>query len=163
MASQELRGLGAQTAGEILRDVMSRQSVEIVRGNFDARNRGEDDLKAFVGEHLAPDVTLHAFADFADSQTSHGRDEVLRLWLELRGAWESLEIASVELVAVGTPWLRARSRGVMKGTEDEVEMRLASTSVVREAKLTEIRYFRSFAEPLEAARRGSRQGVNGSS
>ena len=56
---------------------MSQQSVEVVRKNFDAWNRGGDDLKAFVDEHVAPDVTLFPFADFADSQIRHGREEAL--------------------------------------------------------------------------------------
>jgi hypothetical protein len=35
---------------------MSRRSVEIVRGNFEAWNRGDDELKAYVAEHLAQEA-----------------------------------------------------------------------------------------------------------
>ena len=78
-------------------------------------------------------------------------DEVLLLWMELREAWESLEIPTVELVDTGDYVVAGMlARGVMRGTEDEVDMRLASTNAVREDKLAEIRYFRTFDEALEA-------------
>ncbi len=104
-------------------------------------------------------MTLQPFADFADSQIRHGREEVLRLWLELRAPWERLEIVRMNLVDAGDCVVADMlARGVMKGTEDEVDMRVASTNVVRDGKLAGIRYYRKFTEALEAARRLEQTG-----
>jgi ketosteroid isomerase-like protein len=131
---------------------MSEENVEIVRMSLDAWNGGDDAMKAFVGEQYAPDVMLYPLKDFADSQIRHGRDECFLLWTELKEAWESTELEAEGLVDAGDHVVAGiLSHGVMRGTEDELEMRLGMTFAFREGQITELRFYRSFAEALEAA------------
>ena len=130
---------------------MSQENVEIVRKGLDAWNR-EDAMKAFVREQYAPDVTLYPFEDLADSHIRHGREESLSRWMELREPWERSELEAEELVDAGDYVVAdILIRAVMRGTEDEVEMRVGLTYALRKGKITEIRSFRTFAEALEAA------------
>ena len=134
-ASGDVAGEGRGRAQELRRPEPQRQRPE-----------------AFVSEQFAPDITLHPGADFADSQIRHGRDEVLLLYMELREAWERVEFETEKLVDAGDYVVASvLARGVLKGTEDELEMRLVITYVVRGGRIAEIRVFRNFAEALNAA------------
>ena len=71
---------------------------------------------------------------------------------ELKEAWESTELEAEGLVDAGDHVVAGiLSHGVMRGTEDELEMRLGMTFAFREGQITELRFYRSFAEALEAA------------
>jgi ketosteroid isomerase-like protein len=131
---------------------MSEENVEIVRKAIDAWNRGDEALKAFVAEHNAPDVTLYPLKGLADSHMLHGRDETLRRLMEVREPWERSVVEAEELVEAGDYVVAAVHVGaVVKGTDDELEMRLFWTYRFREGLITEIHSFRTFAEALEAA------------
>jgi ketosteroid isomerase-like protein len=62
------------------------------------------------------------------------------------------EVEAEELVDAGDRVVAGvRVRSVVRGTDDEMEIRLGYTYAFREGKITEIRTFRTFAEALEAA------------
>jgi ketosteroid isomerase-like protein len=131
---------------------MSEENVEIVREGLAAWNRGDDALKAFVAERYAPDVTLHPFKDLADSQIRHGREALLLRLMEMREPWERSEVEAEELVDAGDYVVAALLvRAIVRGTADQVDMRLGYAYRFREGKITETHVFRTFAEALEAA------------
>ena len=128
---------------------MSQENVEVVRRGYDAWNRGD------MNAHLAlysSDARVYPLEDFADSQIRHGLQEIRRLFAELREPWERDEIEAKELVAAGDYVVADNLwRGVMKGTGDEVEMRVGIAFLLRDGKVAEFRLYRSFDEALEAA------------
>jgi ketosteroid isomerase-like protein len=127
---------------------MSQENVEVVRECYAAWNRG--DMEG-LGEQFAPNATVHPLADFADSLIRHGRDEILLLFAEVREPWERDESTAEEVVEAGDYVVTAHLwRAVMRGTEDEVEMRVGITWALHEGKVKEMRFYRHFAEALEA-------------
>ena len=129
---------------------MSEENVEVVRNAYEAWNRGDVSLKASVAELYA--ATVHPLPNAPDTQIRTGRDEILTLYMELREAWERIEIEMEELVdADEYVVVSLFLRGVMQGSTGEVDERFGVIYALREGKITEARFFPSFAEALEAA------------
>src|SRR5512139_1773239 len=127
---------------------MSEENVEIVRRGYDAYNRG--DLEAFV-DLFAPDATVHPLT-YGTERVRHGPDEILEFLAQVREPLESNETVAEKLVEGGDSVVTAHLwRGVVKGTEDVVEARIGMTATLRGGKVTEMRFFRTFDEALEAA------------
>jgi ketosteroid isomerase-like protein len=127
---------------------MSEENVEAVRRNFDAFNRG--DLNAFV-DRFTPDATVHPLEYWPDSLIRRGREEILRLMRELREPWEKPNSRAVKIVDSGDYVVaEILYRGVMKGSEDEIEWRLGMSLTFREGKVTDMSFFRTFDEALKA-------------
>ena len=131
---------------------MSQENVEVVRRAFEAWNHGDDSLKASLAELYAADATVRPLPYAPDTQIRTGRDEILTLYMELREAWERLEIEMEELVDAGEYVVVSLFlRGVMQGSAGEVDERFGVIYAFREGKITETRFFPSFADALEAA------------
>jgi ketosteroid isomerase-like protein len=131
---------------------MSEENVEVVRNAYDAWNRGDESLKASVAELYAADATVHPLPNAPDTQIRAGRDEILTLYMELREAWERFEIEIEELVDAGEYVVVSLfMRGVMQGSAVELDDRFGVIYSFREGKITETRFFPSFADALEAA------------
>ena len=123
--------------------------MESMRRLYDAWNRGDLDALA---ELIAPDATLHPLDYWPESQTRHGREEILSLLTELRKPLERNEAPAENVVEAGDRLVAAHLwRGLLRGTEDEVEARVGMTLTFREGKIIEARFFRTFDEALEAA------------
>ena len=128
---------------------MSQDNVEIVRTGYDLWNRG--DMEAFL-DQFSRDAALYPLSDFADTEVRRGRVELAHIFAELREPWERDEVKAEKLVGSGKSVVAAHLwRGFMKGTEDEVEMRIGITWSLRDGQVTEMRFYRSFDEALEAA------------
>ena len=81
-----------------------------------------------------------------------GREEVLQLLADIREPLEKNEAVAEKLVDAGDRIVILHVwRGVLKGTEDQVEGRLGMIVTFRAGKATEVRYFPTFDEALEAA------------
>lgn len=123
--------------------------MEVLRRATDAWHRG--DIKA-LAELFAPDATWYPLEYWPDSQVCHGREEIERLVRSAREPLERNEAAVEKLVEAGDCLVVAgRWGGVVRGTEDEIEMRLGMTLAFHDGKITEWRMFRTFEEALEAA------------
>ena len=144
---------------------MSEEDLERLRGfleewdpkeTLEEWKRGEADVparpRASVAELYAADATVHPLPNAPDTQIRTGRDEILTLYMELREAWERIEIEMEELVdADEYVVVSLFLRGVMQGSTGEVDERFGVIYALREGKITEARFFPSFAEALEAA------------
>jgi ketosteroid isomerase-like protein len=128
---------------------MSLENVEILRWAYDAYNRG--DLKAFAAM-LDPDATWQPDPNWPEVQARHGPEEVLRLLADIREPLDRNEAAAEELIDAGDRIVVHHCwRGVISGTEDEVEGRLGMIVTFRAGKVTDVRFFETFGEALEAA------------
>jgi ketosteroid isomerase-like protein len=128
---------------------MSQENVEVVRRAYDAYNRG--DLKAFA-DLLAADAIADPLPDWPESQRRHGREEVLGLLVDIRGPLERNEAAAEKFVEGGDYVVTAHVwGGVMKGSDRGLEGRVGMAARLRAGKITELRWFRTFADALEAA------------
>ena len=127
---------------------MSRENVELVQRGYEAFNRG--DLDAFV-DLFAPDATLHPLDYWPDSLIRQGREEIVSLLQELREPWERPESRAARLVDSGDYVVAEHLyRGVMKGSEDVMEWRLGMSLTFRGGKITDMSFFRTFEDALEA-------------
>ncbi|MGE5746426.1 MAG: nuclear transport factor 2 family protein [Solirubrobacterales bacterium] len=123
--------------------------MEIVRRGYDAYNRG--DLDGF-GELLAPDAIAHPLPYWPEAGARHGREAILGLLREIREPLERNESAPEKLVDGDDQVVTAHLwRGVLKGTNDEVEARVGMVVTIRAGKIAELRWFRTFDDALEAA------------
>ena len=128
---------------------MSEENVAIVRRAIEAWNR--DDIEA-LAELFAPDAIWYPLTYWPDSQICHGREEIERLVRSAREPLERNEAAVEKLVEAGdTLVVAGRWGGVVRGTEDEIDMRLGMTLAFRGGKISEWRMFRTFDQALEAA------------
>ena len=127
---------------------MSRENVELARRGYDAFNRG--DMDALI-EGFAPDATVHPLDYWPDSFIRRGRDEIRRLFTELREPWDRPEVKAAKLLDSGDYVVADHLyRGVMKGSEDEIEWRLGMSLTFRNGEITDMSFFRTFDEAVEA-------------
>ena len=121
---------------------------------YDAFNSG--DYQASL-DLMAPDIEYHELEGFPGARGMvgiyRGRDEVARWFAEVRGAWEPgfqsqadevTELKDGKVLVVET-W---RGRAVQSGAT--VSRTATAVYVVRESQISEIRYFGSKGEALEA-------------
>ncbi|HSJ18292.1 MAG TPA: nuclear transport factor 2 family protein [Solirubrobacterales bacterium] len=128
---------------------MSQENVETLRRAYDAYNRG--DLKAFA-DLLDPDVTWQPDPNWPEVQARSGRQEVLQLLADIREPLDRNEAAPEKLVDAGDRVVALHVwRGVLKGTEAEVEGRLGAMVTLRAGRLVDVRFFETYDEALEAA------------
>jgi uncharacterized protein len=127
---------------------MSQENVEVVRNAYEAFNRG--DLNAFV-DLFAPDATVHPVGYWPDDMIRQGREEILRLFREVREPWDRPKSRAAKLIDRGDYVVAEHIyRGAMKGTTDEVEWRLGMSLTFRDGKITDMSFFRTFDQALEA-------------
>jgi ketosteroid isomerase-like protein len=128
---------------------MSQENLEYMRRACDAYNRG--DLEAFA-ELLDPDVLWTPDASWPEVRARSGREEVLQLLADIREPLDRNEVVFEKLVDARNRVVGLQVwRGVLKGTDDEVEGALGVIVTLREGKATEVRYFPTFEDALEAA------------
>ena len=127
---------------------MSQENVEIVRGAYEAFNRGQFD-GFFAAMH--PDVQLVMSAEFPGPPVRHGhagmrafRDELNQVFDDYRLLPQSFrEVAEKVLVAVRISG-RSRATGIDSGAN------IFQVWTMRDGKATELRDFGSREEALEA-------------
>ena len=127
---------------------MSQENVEVARKAYEVFNRG--DLDAFV-DLFDPDATVHPVGYWPDDMIRQGREEIMRLFREVREPWDRPESRAPKLIDSGDYVVADHVYcGVMKGTTDEVEWRLGMSLTFRDGKITDMSFFRTFDDALEA-------------
>jgi ketosteroid isomerase-like protein len=124
---------------------MSERDVEIVRGLFEAYNRGEP-----AWELLHPGVVWNA----VDEEPQHGPDAVRAYMERWESPWEELETIAEEFAELGervVVTVLFRGRGQASGAE--VETRLYEVFELRDGLLLRMDEFSDRAEALEFAAR----------
>ena len=127
--------------------------AETVRRLFDHFARGDFDGAM---ELLAEDVEFGEPPDMPDTGgTYHGHDGVRAGFRSFMGAWAELRVDTEELIEAGPDRVIALTRwqGRSRGSEIEVEQRVAQLYVVRDGKVTSVRQFHT-REEAEAAAAG---------
>ena len=127
---------------------MSQENVEVVRRAYESFNRG--DLDAFA-DLFDPDATVHPVDYWPDDMIRQGREEIVRLFREVREPWDRPESRAARLIDSGDYVVADHVyRGAMKGTTDEVEWRLGMSLTFRGGRIIDMSFFRTFDQALEA-------------
>ena len=126
---------------------MSQDNVEIVRTAFEAWNTG--DMLA-VCELLDPDALIvRGLEGWPEGSQTVGREAIMRLWEQLREAWDVDTLEPVEFIdAVDRVVARLIWHGAGHGPEAHMEFSQVWT--LRKGKVFLMEYFWNHAEALEA-------------
>ena len=127
---------------------MSQENVEIVRAAFDAWNAGEMDA---VREAHHPDAMIvRGLEGWPEgSVATVGREAIMRLWEQLREAWDVDTLEPVKFIDAGD---RVVARLIWHGAGHGPEARMEFSQVftLRKGKVFLSEYFWNHAEALEA-------------
>ena len=78
---------------------MSQENVEVVRGMYEATNRGDPDAAL---EALAPEIEIHLAGVFPDLEPVYRGHEEVRKWMQLtREPWEQLLVEPDRVIDLG--------------------------------------------------------------
>jgi ketosteroid isomerase-like protein len=119
---------------------MSAQNVEIVRTLFTFWD--EDIGRSY--ELMADDVEIRLAYEMPGFATEYrGHAAVRSFWREWLSAWENVSVREVELTDGGDDEVLGVWTQVMRGSGSDVEMEetQAAIFVLRDGKVTRIRYF----------------------
>src|SRR5262245_53861096 len=128
---------------------MSEGNVEVVRGIFDAWNRG--DFEAAWGL-CDPQLAIDRSRSRVDSRIYRGTEEVEQFWSDWRNTWASARWEIDEYIQAGDEVVvlgRFYGRGAESGAA--VEANVTQVMTVRNGKLIRGVLFQSRSEALQAA------------
>ncbi len=130
---------------------MSDANLEVVRALIRAFEEGD----TAVTEYFAPDVVMHAPADWPEPGPSRGREEVIGQFVRLAADWKShtmsIEQAETRPGAV-IAHLLWRTRGA--ASEIALDMELSGAYFFRDGVVHELAFFWTWDEAVAAADRG---------
>ena len=129
---------------------MSEENVEIVRGLFDALNRGDlDELRRAT----PPDFVLdYSRSRGLDAGVFRGADTIMSLWTNLLEAWSEFEFYETEMIDAGDLVVRVGGvRGIGKGSGVEARAQGATLWRFEDGEPVSVTLFQSRREALEAA------------
>ena len=129
---------------------MSQENVDRIRAGFEAFNRTGE----ITVDHLAPDFELHQASSIVDTAgVFRGPDAFRDVLKELQGAFEELSFEAEEFIEAPNGdivvFIRARGRG--RGSEIEVDNRIAQVWTYRDDKAIRMVAYEERSEALEAA------------
>ena len=126
---------------------MSQQNVEIVRAAYDAYNAGDMDA---LRELYDPDaIIVRGLDGWPERGPFVGREDVMRAFEDLRGAWESDTLENVRLIDAGDRVVgRSTWRGIGRGPDLNMDHTVIAT--LRKGKIFLMEYFWDHTEALEA-------------
>jgi ketosteroid isomerase-like protein len=126
---------------------MSQENVEIVRAAYDAYNARDMDA---LRELYDPDaIIVRGLAGWPEPGPFVGREDVMRAFENLRGAWDSDTLEDVRLIDAGDRVVgRQTWRGIGRGPELNMDQTVIIT--LRKRKIFLMEYFWDHAEALEA-------------
>ena len=129
---------------------MSRKNVEVVRGAVDAWNAGDmDRLRGFYD----PDVVVRPLPDWPDAapEISVGRDELMRVFTQIREPWGATDVLEVvgDFVTAGDRVI-VRYLWKAEGHGPPMKMELTYVYTVRKARILELEMFWDHNAALEA-------------
>ena len=128
---------------------MSRSDAEIVRGGYEAFNRGDID---WMVEHMDPEIIWEDSAKLPDARTYRGVEEVRRYLESLFRHWDEIRY-ELEDVRDGPEGVLAFVRLVARGKTSgaAVDARMAHVHVLRGGRGVHVRVFFDRETALEAA------------
>jgi ketosteroid isomerase-like protein len=129
---------------------MSQENVDRIRAGFEAFNRTGE----ITVDHLAPDFELHQASSIVDTAgVVRGPDAFRDVLKELQGAFEELSFEAEEFIEAPNGdivvFIRARGRG--RGSEIEVDNRIAQVWTYRDDKAIRMVAYEERSEALKAA------------
>jgi ketosteroid isomerase-like protein len=129
---------------------MSQENVDRIRAGFEAFNRTGE----IAVDHLAPDFELHQASSIVDTAgVFRGPDAFRDVLKELQGAFEELSFEAEEFIEAPNGdivvFIRARGRG--RGSEIEVDNRIAQVWTYRDDKAIRMVAYEERSEALKAA------------
>jgi ketosteroid isomerase-like protein len=131
---------------------MGGQNVDVVRGGYEAWNRGDlDAVRAIY--HL--DVTANAGPLWPAAGEVTGPEAIIQAFASILSTFEHSEIVPEEYIEHGesvlvpTVW-----RGTVAGSEGVIEQRLVAVYTFRGTKVAHLAYFAGMGEALEAVGQG---------
>ena len=132
------------------RRAMSQENVDRIRAGFEAFNRTGE----ITVDHLAPDFELHQASSIVDTAgVFRGPDAFRDVLKELQGAFEGLSFEAEEFIEAPNGdvvvFIRARGRG--RGSEIEVDNRIAQVWTYRDDKAIRMVAYEERSEALKAA------------
>jgi ketosteroid isomerase-like protein len=126
---------------------MSQQNVEIVRAAYDAYNARDMDA---LRELYDPDaIIVRGLDGWPEPGPFVGREDVMRAFENLRGAWDSDTLEDVRLIDAGD---RVVGRQTWRGTGRGPELNMDQTVIItlRKGKIFLMEYFWDHTDALEA-------------
>ena len=129
---------------------MSQENVDRIRAGFEAFNRTGE----ITVDHLAPDFELHQASSIVDTAgVFRGPDAFRDVLKELQGAFEELSFEAEGFIEAPNGdivvFIRARGRG--RGSEIEVDNRIAQVWTYRDDKAIRMVAYEERSEALKAA------------
>jgi ketosteroid isomerase-like protein len=126
---------------------MSQENVEVVRAAYDAYNARDMDA---LRELYDPDaIIVRGLDGWPEPGPFVGREDVMRAFETLRGAWDSDTLENVRLIDAGDRVVgRQTWRGIGRGPELNMDQTVIIT--LRKRKIFLMEYFWDHAEALEA-------------
>jgi uncharacterized protein len=127
---------------------MSRQNVEIVRRAYEAWNAGSSDVLRELYDPNA--IIVRGLEGWPEGEEpAVGREAVLRVFEEVREAWDADTLEPISLIDAGDRVVaRQKWHGVGQGPESTMEWTLIFT--LRKGRIFLMEYFWDHAEALEA-------------
>jgi ketosteroid isomerase-like protein len=127
---------------------MTQENVEIVRGAYEAFNRGQVD--GFLAA-MHPDVQLVMSAEFPGPPVRHGHAGIRAFGDELNHVFDDYRLLPQSFREVGEKVLVAvRISGLSRATGIDSGANIFQVWTMRDGKATELRDFSSREEALEA-------------
>jgi uncharacterized protein len=127
---------------------MSQENVEIVRGVFEAMNRGG---VAAAADLLDPEIEYLPSPMWPEASVYKGHDEMREfesLWTK---QFDEYRLDLERTVDAGDHVLAlSYQRGCIKGSTDQIEQPVGHDCEVRDGKVTRIRTYLSWAQALKA-------------
>jgi ketosteroid isomerase-like protein len=128
---------------------MSRENGEVVRKAHETFNRAGPEAAL---RYLDPEIEWHDVPDQPEATVHHGHGGFLRAFRVFLEPMAEFTVTPIELRDLGDRILvfgRTHGRGAGSGAEFTQDV--ASLWALRAGKVTQVRFFRSRAEALEAA------------
>jgi hypothetical protein len=127
---------------------MSQQNVEIVRGMYEATNRGDADGAV---ETLAPEIEIHLAGVFPDLEPVYRAHEGVRKWVEqTREPWEELSVEPDRVIDLGARVLVLAHFQVMGRDGIEVQRPVGHVWTMRNGQAVRMDAYSNHQNALEA-------------
>jgi ketosteroid isomerase-like protein len=141
---------------------MPEENVDIVRGCYEAVNRGD---LAGAEAYLHPEIEFHTYAQSPEAGVYRGKKAVRKYNETLFGQFEVIRFEVDDLVDAGDRVIVVTTQhAVPKGGRQEMNVHVAEVWAIRDGLLAERRSYSTKAEALEAAGlrdvRGGPRGVS---
>jgi ketosteroid isomerase-like protein len=128
---------------------MSKENMDIVRRTYEATNGGDYDT---AESYIHPEIEFHTYGRSPEAGVYRGKEAVREYNEGLFQRFESIRFELEELVDAGDRVVVVTTqRAKPKGSQQEMNVRVAEVWTIREGLLAERRSYSTRNEALEAA------------